>query len=693
MKRLFLAAMLLLAVFGMQPAQPALAARMGRGAEGWWIGYQDELCRDGATLAWLWDAGAYDGQRSTLRLWEGAIGNRLIGLAPMSPISHTLPLTFATDSAGGALATQAYDLRDIGWWPALAVGTTVVIEDAALDVTISGTVRDCLVSTLHRSTVLRGGGRVLSPLDLRAPTLAIPEEALRYRIESLPAHGALTLNSVPLAIGDTFFQLDIAEGRLRYAHNGDSAGSDSFSYSLDGLVRASRGRDVNGLFTEADGASYSPRISANGAVVTFASDATNLDETSSDNAAHTDVFVWFGNGRTRRITLDPSNDNPDGPALSPTISRDGARVAFASDATDLITPGSDCPASLNDSQSQIYRRDFGFVTGTGFTLSDTVRQSASSGPTGSCQRGNGTSYSPVVAADGSVAFLSGADNLLLPAADADGMLSDVFRRSGSSTTLLAVRPGTGLGYVGINGFDVAGSGTAERVLVAASDAFVNGDANGFDDIFLQVTSGPQSGQTITLSVTSSGGAANGASSLPALSADARIAAFASEASNLTPTDGNGQQDVFVRDLQAGVTERASVTPSNTDANGPSQSPRLSADGRWLVFDSQASNLVTGDGNGQADVFLRDLSTDKTWLLSKPYVLGATQVTLGSGMADISADGHHVVFESLATDLVTDGAEPGADVDRDVFVRYFDPARTLTITIATPTHVRLPLVRR
>ena len=694
MKKLILAVALLMIAVSTQTAQPTHAARMGRGVEGWWIGYQNEVCRDGATLGWLWDGGVFDGQRSTLRLWEGAIGGRLIGLAPMAPISHTLPVAFATDDAGGTLLTQAYDIRDIGWWPALTPGATVVIEDAALDVTISGVVQDCLVGTQHRSSIARGSQRVLSTLDLRAPTLAIPENALRYRIESLPVHGALTLNAITLTIGSVFFQSDIAEGKLRYAHAGDNANVDSFGYSLDGLVRISRGRDLDGSFIEADGASFAPRISANGAVVAFASSATNLDESNGDTGGHVDVFVWLGNGITRRVSNMPvTRASPDGPSQSPVISRDGARVAFASDATNLTVIANDCLANINDSLSQVYLRDLDYETGIGLVLSDTVRQSASSGPPASCQRGNGTSFSPALAADRSVAYLSASDNLLLPATDPDGMISSVFRRNGAATALLATRTVTNPGYFGINGFDIAGIGTAERVLATASDGFINGDNNNADDIFLQTTSGPQAGQTVSVSVAANGGAANGVSSLPALSADARFAAFASEASNLVSADGNAQQDVFVRDLTANTTQRVSVTPANADANGLSQSPRLSADGRWLAFDSQANNLVSGDGNSQADVFLRDRATNKTWLISKPFVLDAGQGTLRSGAADISADGHHIVFESLAPGLVVEGVEPGADVDTDVLVRYFDPARTFTLSISTPSTLHLPLVLR
>ena len=101
---------------------------------------------------------------------------------------------------------------------------------------------------------------------------------------------------------------------------------------------------------------------------------------------------------------------------------------------------------------------------------------------------------------------------------------------------------------------------------------------------------------------------------PAISEHGGTVVFASLASNLVPDDANGFADVFVR-FATGSTVRASVASDGSEANGPSSNPDVSADGRYVVFQSSASNLVTGDTNGQADVFVRDLSSNTTELVS------------------------------------------------------------------------------
>ena len=156
--------------------------------------------------------------------------------------------------------------------------------------------------------------------------------------------------------------------------------------------------------------------------------------------------------------------------------------------------------------------------------------------------------------------------------------------------------------------------------------------------------------------------ANGDSASPAISADGRYVAFGSDASNLVPGDTNGTSDVFVRDLRSGTTQRVSVATDGTQANGDSDSPAISADGRYVAFASYASNLVPGDTNGTADVFVRDLRSGTTRRVS--VATDGTQANGDSGSPAISADGRYVAFESDASNLV-----PG-DTNHcvDVFVR-------------------------
>src|SRR5204863_3370087 len=114
-----------------------------------------------------------------------------------------------------------------------------------------------------------------------------------------------------------------------------------------------------------------------------------------------------------------------------------------------------------------------------------------------------------------------------------------------------------------------------------------------------------------VSIDSSGTEANGQSYYPQISADGRFVAFRSDASNLVAGDANGVSDIFVHDLQSGTTERISVDGSGTEGNGDSFGPTISGDGRYVAFRSDSSNLVPGDTNGIDDVFVRDRQTATT----------------------------------------------------------------------------------
>ena len=119
----------------------------------------------------------------------------------------------------------------------------------------------------------------------------------------------------------------------------------------------------------------------------------------------------------------------------------------------------------------------------------------------------------------------------------------------------------------------------------------------------------QEGATERVSLTADGAQAGGNSTSLSLSADGRFVAFESYATDLVPGDTNGQRDIFVRDRQAGTTERVSLTADGAQAGGStgslsrSLSPSLSADGRFVTFDSVAANLVPGDTNNAPDVFV------------------------------------------------------------------------------------------
>lgn len=151
------------------------------------------------------------------------------------------------------------------------------------------------------------------------------------------------------------------------------------------------------------------------------------------------------------------------------------------------------------------------------------------------------------------------------------------------------------------------------------------------------------------SLSNVGAQGNAPSVQSAISSDGRFVAFASDASNLVPADTNKARDVFVRDRQTGVTNRVSVTGIGGQANGRSFTPSISGDGRFVTFSSEATNLVKGDTNHATDIFIRDRAASLTRRVS--VSTDAVQGNDRSTMAGVTPDGRFVVYESLATNLV------------------------------------------
>ena len=190
---------------------------------------------------------------------------------------------------------------------------------------------------------------------------------------------------------------------------------------------------------------------------------------------------------------------------------------------------------------------------------------------------------------------------------------------------------------------------------------VPGDTNGQPDVFRKdlVT-----GAIVRCSTDKDGNQATGGQSIhPSISADGRYVAFESYAPNLVPGDTNALADVFRKDLATGEVVRCSSDKDGNQATGGnSQNPSLSSDGRFVAFHSNAPNLVPGDTNALTDVFRKDLATGETVRCSTDAL--GNQATGGQAEApSISADGRYVAFESDAADLVPGDTNGAADVFR------------------------------
>ncbi len=225
---------------------------------------------------------------------------------------------------------------------------------------------------------------------------------------------------------------------------------------------------------------------------------------------------------------------------------------------------------------------------------------------------------------------------------------------------------TPIRLVSANSSGLAGNGPSNGIAVSTdggiaafySDAtdLVPGDTNQMRDVFVRDLS---TGLTERVSVSSSGAQANGVSHNAyggvAISGNGQIVAFYSQASNLVANDTNRFADVFVRLRGSSSTQRVSVASDGTEANGASVLPSISADGRYVVFQSEASNLVAGDTNRVTDIFVHDRVTGTTTRVCN------VQGDLSSSTPVISADGSTIAFASSATNLVSDDTNNHLDI--------------------------------
>lgn len=383
--------------------------------------------------------------------------------------------------------------------------------------------------------------------------------------------------------------------------------------------------------------SRNPSISADGRFVAFESYASNLVAGDTNNSA--DVFVHDRQtGETTRVSVTSGGTQGNRDSLDPSLSGDGRIVAFVSSASNLV-------AGDTNNYDDVFVHD----RQTGQTTSLSVAIGGA--------QATGASLNPTISPDGRfVAFESTAYNLV--PGDTNGW-TDIFvrdRQTGQTTRVNVATGGAQAnGPSHSSSIPISADG---RFVAFASNAFnlVAEDTNGStQDVFVRDL---QLGQTALVSISTGGEQGNGYSDAPSISADGRWVVFSS-ASSLVAGDTNGsQRDVFARDRQTEQTTLVSVATGGGQGISHSKDPSLTADGRMVVF-SSASRLDAGDNNGQWDIFAHDRHTEHTALVS--VATGGAQGNRGSHFPSISANGRFVAFESFASNLVAGDTNDWLDV--------------------------------
>jgi Tol biopolymer transport system component len=412
---------------------------------------------------------------------------------------------------------------------------------------------------------------------------------------------------------------------------------------LDLVSRATDGAAANA-------GSFGTDVSADGRFVTLVSFATNLSDADQDLVI--DAFLRdMVTGATTLISRanGAAGAGGDDRTFIARVSGNGRYVAFDSNATNLSTVD-------DDTMADVFRRD----TVTGATILVTREDGQDGTPAAGA--------APSISADGRLITFQSQDDTL-PGVGNPALLYLFVRDVDAGTTTLVSRP-TGLGattqdassfvpVVAANGRFVAFESDADNLTAET----VAADRNIFvRDLVANTTT------LVSRAGGPAGDPANGRSTDEAISADGRFVAFTSVAANLSTDDRDPLEDVFVRDTVAGTTTLVSrgTGAAGAPGDGASAEPSISADGRYVAFQSTATTFSDADADPVRDVFVRDLIANTTTLVSRaagPAGAGADTDT-EAPLPRVSGDGRYVAFVSDADNLsaLDDDAVP------DVFRR-------------------------
>ena len=387
---------------------------------------------------------------------------------------------------------------------------------------------------------------------------------------------------------------------------------------------------------EANADSYDAAVSDDGQVIAFRSTASNL--VAGDNNKWPDIFVRdLGSATTEMASGHIVQDRRY--SQHPSISDDGQIVAMQTDIASRY------------GMSNVVVHDRG-------TGASTVLVPSPSQP----------NLAPVVSGNGQfIAYHSVGTQENIEPPEARPIYDD---RNGALDAFVFDRLANPVVPVERVSRDAAGAeGVGDSLAVTLSDdgryaAFysyannlVPGDTNEHEDIFVKDR---QTAGIVMASVTSDGTIGNDDSYKPVIAGAGRYVVFRSQASNLVAGDSNKRWDIFVHDLTLGATTRVSVSSSGAQANHDSFEADISDDGRYVVFRSNATNLVADDANKRFDVFVHDRQSAQTVRVSKP---ASGESNGHSYNPAISGDGQWIVFESNATNLVSSDTNTARDIFR------------------------------
>ncbi len=596
------------------------------------------------------------------------------------------------------------------WSEKLPHGTEIVVSGSSYNVAQNSVQDNGTCSDINKVISIQGSETVIVPFGLRVRYDFVPTESVSYRLTAAPRQGELQLSNASLAAGDSFDSSHLLGSQLIYASSALAA-TDSFTYTARATFRAS----INSLGEQAidhlanaptpaiRGGADEPSISANGSAVAFTFEGVNLFRPNGSvvpvpdaSTPHVYQHTLQSDGRTTEaVSVSSSRDvlgNND--LFQPSILWDGTAVAFASRASNLLPDDGSACANDTNSELDIFVNRFGLIT----------RHSAFF-TGGNCEPMSGSSSIPAIGGDNGKYVVAHTSTVLTPTVDSDvNSGNDVFlnyqaQATSAQSTLRTSTGDIATGDGGSYNADISDNGryvTFETDATYLGEGIALADTNGERDIMLRPVVDPSATDTFTsafrISLTSNNEQAVGGGSFrPAISRFGNHIAFDSEATNLM-TAHNGVGHIYVRDQQVRedgergqpCTVPLSFNGAGEPGNADSHSASISADGRFVAFQSEATNLVEGDTNGVSDIFVvdRDADGDYSFYGDSPgdiencvpgprrlfrisIASDGTQANGASSEPDISGNGDFVAFTSAATNVVADDTN-GID---DVFVHY------------------------